>query len=189
MRLISFRWWNEQSAWVPNRIWMVSGVSLSTICICWYLTNYTMKLKSYAYSTTDDAPNAMGFSPTVNQRILPPTFPRYTKIKARDFSICFLEELVHRTKQACKIIHCVNYHSALVWYFQILCSLNGNHFSFNFFLLRIFSLSSVRSPVRACYHAAFCNVCIFRNRIWCLVWRRLRKCFAIQWSSFVLQPF
>lgn len=56
----------------------------------------------------------MGFSPTVNQRILPPTFPRYTKIKARDFSISFLEELVHRTKQACKIIHCVNYHSALV---------------------------------------------------------------------------
>lgn len=61
-----------------------------------------------------DEPNPMGFSPTVNQRILPPTFPRYTKIKARDFSISFLEELVQRTKQACKIIHCVNYHSALV---------------------------------------------------------------------------
>lgn len=56
----------------------------------------------------------MGFSPTVNQRILPPTFPRYTKIKARDTSITFLEEMVQRTKQACKIIHCVNYHSALV---------------------------------------------------------------------------
>lgn len=62
----------------------------------------------------DDAPNPIGFSPTVNQRILPPTFPRYTKIKARDTSIAFFEELVQRTKQACKIIHCVNYHSALV---------------------------------------------------------------------------
>lgn len=64
---------------------------------------------------TGDAPNPMGFSPTVNQRILPPTFPRYTKIKARDSSITFLEELVQRTKQACKIIHCTNYHSALVF--------------------------------------------------------------------------
>lgn len=61
-----------------------------------------------------DAPNPVGFSPSVNQRILPPTFPRYTKIKARDVSITFLEELVQRTKQACKIIHCTNYHSALV---------------------------------------------------------------------------
>lgn len=61
-----------------------------------------------------DAPNPMGFSPTVNQRILPPTFPRYTKIKGRDITIAFLEELVQRTKQACKIIHCTNYHSALV---------------------------------------------------------------------------
>lgn len=68
----------------------------------------------FTHNTIDDAPNPMGFSPTVNQRILPPTFPRYTKIKARDVSISFFEELVHRTKQACKIIHCVNYHSALV---------------------------------------------------------------------------
>lgn len=62
----------------------------------------------------DDAPNPMGFSPMVNQRILPPTFPRYTKIKDRVLSINFLEEMVQRIKQACKIIHCTNYHSALV---------------------------------------------------------------------------
>lgn len=62
----------------------------------------------------DDAPNPMGFSPSVNQRILPPTFPRFTKIKDRQLSVTFLEEMVQRTKQACKIIHCNNYHSALV---------------------------------------------------------------------------
>lgn len=56
----------------------------------------------------------MGFSPTVNQRILPPTFPRYTKIKDRNLSMEFLEALVQRSKQACKIIHCTNYHCALV---------------------------------------------------------------------------
>lgn len=50
----------------------------------------------------------------VNQRILPPTFPRYTKIKDRMLSMNFLDELVKRIKMACKIIYCNNYHSALV---------------------------------------------------------------------------
>lgn len=57
----------------------------------------------------------MGFSPMVNQRILPPTFPRYTKIKDRQLSMNFLEELAQRTKQACKIINCTIFHNALVW--------------------------------------------------------------------------
>lgn len=63
---------------------------------------------------TEDAPNPTGFSPSVNQRILPPTFPRFSKIKDRNVSIDFLGECLQRTKQACKIIHCTNYHSALV---------------------------------------------------------------------------
>lgn len=52
----------------------------------------------------------------VNQRILPPTFPRFTKIKERSASMTFLEELVQRTKITCKVIHCNTYHSALVIY-------------------------------------------------------------------------
>lgn len=62
----------------------------------------------------DESPNSMGFSLMVNQRMLPPTFPRYTKIKDRLPSMDFLEELVQRTKVACKIIHFPIYQNALV---------------------------------------------------------------------------
>lgn len=54
----------------------------------------------------------------VNQRLLPPTFPRYTKIKERATCIQYLAELIQRLKHVCKIVHCTNYHSALV---SILC--------------------------------------------------------------------
>ncbi|XP_058830797.1 N-alpha-acetyltransferase 35, NatC auxiliary subunit isoform X2 [Topomyia yanbarensis] len=60
-----------------------------------------------------DAPNPMGFSMMVNQRLLPPTFPRYTKIKDRSTCIQYLAELIQRLKHACKIVHCTNYHNAL----------------------------------------------------------------------------
>ncbi|KAJ6643077.1 N-alpha-acetyltransferase 35, NatC auxiliary subunit like [Pseudolycoriella hygida] len=61
----------------------------------------------------DDSPNTMGFSLMVNQRMLPPTFPRYTKIKDRLPSMTFLEEFVQRTKVACRIIHFPVYQNAL----------------------------------------------------------------------------
>lgn len=121
-----------------------------------------------------DAPNPMGFSPTVNQRILPPTFPRYTKIKARDVSITFLEELVQRTKQACKIIHCTNYHSALVNVGDSICVHCRIHRNlpcpfFSFRTNRTFSSSLVRNLVHVYCRAASCNACISRKQIWCLV--------------------
>ncbi|XP_059614119.1 N-alpha-acetyltransferase 35, NatC auxiliary subunit homolog [Phlebotomus argentipes] len=60
-----------------------------------------------------DAPNPMGFSPMVNQRLLPPTFPRYTKIKDRNESVTFLEELIQRLKLACKVTACTHFYTAL----------------------------------------------------------------------------
>lgn len=60
-----------------------------------------------------ESPNPMGFSPRVNQRNLPPTFPRSAKVKDRLSSYIFLEELVQRLKYACKVIHQKDYHSAL----------------------------------------------------------------------------
>ncbi|XP_052872549.1 N-alpha-acetyltransferase 35, NatC auxiliary subunit [Anopheles cruzii] len=60
-----------------------------------------------------DAPNPMGFSMMVNQRLLPPTFPRSTKIKDRHLSIQYLIELIQRMKHACKIVNCSNFHAAL----------------------------------------------------------------------------
>lgn len=66
----------------------------------------------------DDTPNVMGFSPMVNQRLLPPTFPRYTKIKDRLETLSYLEELSHNLKLACKVIHCNNYQSALNFFME-----------------------------------------------------------------------
>lgn len=66
----------------------------------------------------DDTPNVMGFSPSVNQRLLPPTFPRYTKIKDRKETLTYLEELSHNLKLACKVINCTNYHSALNFFME-----------------------------------------------------------------------
>ncbi|XP_049541353.1 N-alpha-acetyltransferase 35, NatC auxiliary subunit isoform X1 [Anopheles darlingi] len=60
-----------------------------------------------------DAPNPMGFSMMVNQRLLPPTFPRSTKIKDRHLSIQYLSELIQRIKHGCKIVNCTNFHAAL----------------------------------------------------------------------------
>lgn len=60
----------------------------------------------------------MGFSPMVNQRLLPPTFPRYTKIKDRREALNYLEELSHNLKLACKIVHCNNYQSALNFFME-----------------------------------------------------------------------
>lgn len=60
----------------------------------------------------------MGFSPSVNQRLLPPTFPRYTKIKDRTETLCYLEELSQNLKLACKVIHCTNYQSTLNFFME-----------------------------------------------------------------------
>lgn len=128
----------------------------------------------------------MGFSPSVNQRILPPTFPRFTKIKDRTLSVTFLEEMVQRTKQACKIIHCTNYHSALVRIPFITLTYGKLYFP-EFF--RIFSSTLVRDVDLVCYRAAFCNVYISRSRIWCSEPHPLPKCFVIRRNSSAHQVF
>ena len=56
----------------------------------------------------------MGFEPLVNQRLLPPTFPRYTKIKTREETIEYSFGLVDRLKAICGIMEINNLHVALV---------------------------------------------------------------------------
>lgn len=58
----------------------------------------------------------MGFEPMVNQRLLPPTFPRYTRIKPRVEALQYFDELVSRLRHAWKITSCTNFHTALVRY-------------------------------------------------------------------------
>ncbi|XP_076029475.1 N-alpha-acetyltransferase 35 isoform X2 [Oratosquilla oratoria] len=60
-----------------------------------------------------DYPVIMGFEPLVNQRLLPPTFPRYTRLRTRKEAMHYLEELVTRIRHITKITHCSGFHSAL----------------------------------------------------------------------------
>lgn len=60
-----------------------------------------------------DTPNPMGFEPMVNHRLLPPTFPRYTRIKPRAEALQYFDELISRLRHAWKITSCHNFHTAL----------------------------------------------------------------------------
>ncbi|KAG8181137.1 hypothetical protein JTE90_002497 [Oedothorax gibbosus] len=64
-------------------------------------------------SNRADYPTILGFEPLVNQRLLPPTFPRYTKIKSRKESVEYLALLVTRLRNICKITACTSFHTAL----------------------------------------------------------------------------
>jgi len=79
---------------------------LSDICVFCYM--YMCILVSA------DHPTILGFDPLVNQRLLPPTFPRYTKIKSRLEALEYFEELLTRLKVVCKITSHTSFHSALV---------------------------------------------------------------------------
>lgn len=50
----------------------------------------------------------------VNQRLLPPTFPRYTKIKPRTEALKYLDELLNRFRTVTMITNQSGFHAALV---------------------------------------------------------------------------
>ena len=61
-----------------------------------------------------DYPVIMGFEPLVNQRLLPPTFPRYSKILERDSAVEYFEGLVTRLKAVCEVTVLNSFHVILV---------------------------------------------------------------------------
>nr|KAF7417202.1 hypothetical protein H0235_011733 [Vespula pensylvanica] len=65
-----------------------------------------------------DHPNIMGFDAMVNQRLLPPTFPRYTKIKPRVEALEYLDELLNRFKTVTKITNYTGFHAALDFFLE-----------------------------------------------------------------------
>lgn len=77
-----------------------------------YAAHYSISSLCTLFSA--DHPAIMGFDPLVNQRLLPPTFPRYTKIKSRVEALEYFEELLNRLKVVCKITSHSSFHSALV---------------------------------------------------------------------------
>lgn len=56
----------------------------------------------------------MGFEPLVNQRLLPPTFPRYAKIIKREDMVAYFSKLIERIKAVCEVISITNLHGILV---------------------------------------------------------------------------
>ena len=60
-----------------------------------------------------DYGNAMGFEPLVNQRLLPPTFPRYTRLRTRREALSYLEDMVMRIRNCGKITNCTTFQLAL----------------------------------------------------------------------------
>ncbi|XP_012260667.2 N-alpha-acetyltransferase 35, NatC auxiliary subunit [Athalia rosae] len=65
-----------------------------------------------------DHPNIMGFDPMVNQRLLPPTFPRYTKIKPRSEALEYIDKLLNRLKTVSKITGYTSFHGALDFFLE-----------------------------------------------------------------------
>lgn len=61
-----------------------------------------------------DHPIMMGFEPLVNQRLLPPTFPRYAKIIKREEMVNYFARLIDRIKTVCEVVNLTNLHCILV---------------------------------------------------------------------------
>ena len=61
-----------------------------------------------------DYPTITGFEPLVNQRLLPPTFPRYTKIRSRSDTWDYIGELLQRLVTICSVTEHTFLHNTLV---------------------------------------------------------------------------
>ncbi|KAG8455301.1 hypothetical protein GDO86_001483 [Hymenochirus boettgeri] len=64
-------------------------------------------------TTKGDHPIMMGFEPLVNQRLLPPTFPRYAKIIKKEEMVTYFYKLIDRIKTVCEVVNLTNLHSIL----------------------------------------------------------------------------
>ncbi|MEE6459569.1 hypothetical protein FKM82_000658 [Ascaphus truei] len=64
-------------------------------------------------TTKGDHPIMMGFEPLVNQRLLPPTFPRYAKIIKKEEMVNYFYKLIDRIKSVCEVVNLTNLHSIL----------------------------------------------------------------------------
>uniref|UniRef100_A0A0B7AAS0 Protein MAK10 homolog n=1 Tax=Arion vulgaris TaxID=1028688 RepID=A0A0B7AAS0_9EUPU len=63
-------------------------------------------------ASKNDYPTIVGFEPLINQRLLPPTFPRYTVIKSRVDSLNYITTLVKKLQNIAAIpelgsLHCI----------------------------------------------------------------------------------
>ncbi|XP_035667068.1 N-alpha-acetyltransferase 35, NatC auxiliary subunit-like isoform X1 [Branchiostoma floridae] len=69
-------------------------------------------------TATPDFPIIMGFEPLVNQRLLPPTFPRYTKIIGREAAMEYFQGLLNRLGQVCEVVNISSIHTVLDFFIE-----------------------------------------------------------------------
>merc|ERR1719483_1665250 len=61
----------------------------------------------------NEHPSVMGFEPLINQRLLPPTFPRYTEIKPRGEALDYCSQLVDKLQGITTIPELGSLHATL----------------------------------------------------------------------------
>jgi len=97
-----FGWGADHCRWlfpsINDAMWWTS------ICFAWF------------HLQCIDCTFIMGFEPLVNQRLLPPTFPRYTKIRSRVDTMEYLDGMMTRLVQICSITQFTSLHDILVSY-------------------------------------------------------------------------
>lgn len=125
-------------------------------------------------STLNDYPTIMGFSPFVNQRTLPPTFPRHTKIKSRPDAVQYFERLIDRFKRIQDANKCATFRE-LFFYCNRLSADDGFHSCIC--SRSILNVTNSFQPNYPLYGGNF--VSIFRDDVWHFV-----KPFYLQNKSF-----
>ena len=65
----------------------------------------------------DEKANLMGFDRLVNQRLLPPTFPRYTETRSRESAVAYFRSLIDRLVAATSVtLQANNFHNAVEFF-------------------------------------------------------------------------
>ncbi|CAG0878928.1 unnamed protein product [Darwinula stevensoni] len=72
-----------------------------------------VKSKNKRLSLGADYPTIMGFEPLINQRLLPPTFPRYTQLRSRESTYDALVDTLGRLRHITDIYQARNFHQAM----------------------------------------------------------------------------
>ncbi|VVC39480.1 Hypothetical protein CINCED_3A014628 [Cinara cedri] len=95
------------------------GETQRLLTTCGLLIPSLIKTVNKGVPNIDHCYYDLGFDPLINQKLLPPTFPRYTKIKTAAEAYLYFDALLTRLKQICKLTNCVSYISALECFIEL----------------------------------------------------------------------
>lgn len=95
---------------------LASCIEKTFVCFLGEITNLGLDgdNANLFFKLFEDHPIMMGFEPLVNQRLLPPTFPRYAKIIKREEMVNYFSKLIDRIKAVCEVVNLTNLQCILV---------------------------------------------------------------------------